>query len=720
MPAKVLLAAAALGALAPQCSAQFGPPPPPDPGPDPAACSSPGDTYRDSAVIDSHLTAQYSSNSVCMWTFTCSNPRYTPQVIFGSFDTEANFDFVYVYDGACAYNRYSPGTAGASGVPGTCGSAPILASLHGQGLEAPDDVQTGSGSTMVMVFDSDGSVTRNGFEAEFTCVSPGSAPPPPKGPAPDTACTSGAHFQDSGVVDSHLGEYSDDAECLWSFSCTDRSMVPQLVFTSFDTETNFDFIYVFDGRCPYSQYRAGGVGSNAQPGSCGRAPVLATLHGSDLPAPQIASTADMAMFFDSDGSVTRDGFEVQFTCVPAGSTPPRPRATDITGEDWAMPSVMTQSTMNGYVTYRMMVDLTPAASNIYALYGNPPAADTASVTMQLPAAYQEASPFGANIGGVNPQFFAMSRTAMGDSWLTIGETDGDASGMSSIGIDWESWTERSPLVVNNGAVFWTDPSRGPSNTRGGICLGQASLREGIAFAAVLGARGNKAVGGRDWAQEIRFQGAAINVHPPAPSPAGISQYAQPSVDVYAVDGNGALAGYTTYRLQATLTSQARNIYTIYGNPPSAGHGQVGTTMTIPPAFQTDPPMGANIAGGNPAFFTYMPTMEFDSWLTIGKTTGDQGSELSSIGIDFADWSETNGLSTDNGAIFFMNPEGGPSAGETGGPNIVLAQITIPSGTALTASMGVRGRKSVGSSDPDWDGVMEFSHPATGGNAGGGH
>ena len=48
--------------------------------------------------------------------------------------------------------------------------------------------------------------------------------------------------------------------------------------------------------------------------------------------------------------------------------------------------------------------------------------------MTLPAAYQEATPFGSNTGGVNAALISASPTAAYDSWLTVGITDGDASG----------------------------------------------------------------------------------------------------------------------------------------------------------------------------------------------------------------------------------------------------------------------------------------------------
>ena len=72
-----------------------------------------------------------------------------------------------------------------------------------------------------------------------------------------------------------------------------------------------------------------------------------------------------------------------------------------------------------------------------------------------PGAYQVPAPFGANIGPINSAFFAVNTDCEFDSFVTIG-IDGPAEipgALSSIGIDFESWTEAQGISTNNGAVF---------------------------------------------------------------------------------------------------------------------------------------------------------------------------------------------------------------------------------------------------------------------------
>ena len=47
----------------------------------------------------------------------------------------------------------------------------------------------------------------------------------------------------------------------------------------------------------------------------------------------------------------------------------------------------------------------------------------------------------------------------------------------------------------------------------------------------------------------------------------------------------------------------------------------------------------------------MPDAEFDSFLTIGMTgPATIPGAISTIGIDFASWTESSGISADNGAV----------------------------------------------------------------------
>ena len=70
-----------------------------------------------------------------------------------------------------------------------------------------------------------------------------------------------------------------------------------------------------------------------------------------------------------------------------------------------------------------------------------------------------------------------------------------------------------------------------------------------------------------------------------------------------------------------------NIYTIYGD---ATH-----PMIFPEAYQVEHPFGQEVGGVNPLLFPNKPESEFDSWLTVGETEGNQQVRLlTEIGDDF--------------------------------------------------------------------------------------
>ena len=149
--------------------------------------------------------------------------------------------------------------------------------------------------------------------------------------------------------------------------------------------------------------------------------------------------------------------EITLTAGGAGPSPPSSDSSTTTGDSVDAVVTASATSMAGMDTYTFTARPKGTASNIYTIFGS------LTSDMVVPPAYQEAAPFGANTGGVAAAFAAVVPTAAFDSWLTVGVTDGDAAGaLSSIGIDWSSWTETSGISTNDGAVFWMSPDRAPS------------------------------------------------------------------------------------------------------------------------------------------------------------------------------------------------------------------------------------------------------------------
>ena len=112
--------------------------------------------------------------------------------------------------------------------------------------------------------------------------------------------------------------------------------------------------------------------------------------------------------------------------------------------------------LDGYSTYRLsLIVKNSNVRNIYAIYGDD---ENSPKPMIIPPAYQSIINFNSNIGGVLPAILNIDPDSQYDSWLTIGVTDGNINNeVSSVGIDFSSWTETSGIHTTNGAVFVMDP-----------------------------------------------------------------------------------------------------------------------------------------------------------------------------------------------------------------------------------------------------------------------
>jgi hypothetical protein len=108
------------------------------------------------------------------------------------------------------------------------------------------------------------------------------------------------------VTDGSEGEYSGDLDCSWLIN---TGSATTLTFTSFDMEQGYDFVKVYDG-------------------DSASAPLLANLHGSQLPSPVTASSGKMFIRFETDGSVHGNGFHARYATGQASPTSQTPAPSE--------------------------------------------------------------------------------------------------------------------------------------------------------------------------------------------------------------------------------------------------------------------------------------------------------------------------------------------------------------------------------------------------------
>jgi len=165
------------------------------------------------------------------------------------------------------------------------------------------------------------------------------------------------------------------------------------------------------------------------------------------------------------------------------------------------------------------------------------------------------------------------------------------------------------------------------------------------------------------------------------------------VTAFATSGKG-YQDYATYRVALKVTAKdAKNVFSIYGaNTDGSKHH-----MQIPAAKQIESDSIMVVGGVNPSRFGTNPNAKFDSWLTVGVTDGKLNT-VSSVGIDFSEWTETQGIDVVQGSVFWLDVNSGPTIDR----DVVIAQLTVPKGAYFTGVVNAQGQTKAGSKKKVWD------------------
>ncbi len=218
-----------------------------------------GDTFYDTGGP----SGDYSNNELETTTIFPITPGDAVTATFTFFETENTYDFLFIYDGP---NDTFPliGTYTGTNNPGTVTS-------------------TDASGALTFVFVSDSSITDGGWAADITC-----APY-----VPPAVC--GSTFTDSGGTG---GNYSNSENTTTTLTPDIPSTNLVATFTSFETENNFDFLYIYDG-------------------SNDTFPLIGTYTGTNSPGTVTSTDPSGALtfVFTSDSSVTDPGWVADITCV---------------------------------------------------------------------------------------------------------------------------------------------------------------------------------------------------------------------------------------------------------------------------------------------------------------------------------------------------------------------------------------------------------------------
>jgi len=167
-----------------------------------------------------------------------------------------------------------------------------------------------------------------------------------------------------------------------------------------------------------------------------------------------------------------------------------------------------------------------------------------------------------------------------------------------------------------------------------------------------------------------------------------------SADVSAIeiDSLGDMGYGETYRMYAVVGAGER-VDAVFGN--SSGNLTIGAADGM--SFYQNALGGPTSTSINSAFFPLAPSLEWDTYVTIGALYSDGSpfaeNKLLDIGIDWSSFEGGGAIDTDNGS-WFVTPAD-PQGGEIGG-RVLIGQFTVVGGSGdgyadLVGQVSIQGK-----------------------------
>ena len=264
--------------------------------------------------------------------------------------------------------------------------------------------------------------------------------------------------------------------------------------------------------------------------------------------------------------------------------------------------------------------------------------------------------------GINPLLYGAFPNLAYDSWITIGQDDSDFP--SSVGVvGGAAWSSAELLFESGGDFMVNDGVGGSVYATPDQIQGQPDA-DGRVLIAQLTTTG-------EWNLlcNIQWRDAEIVVHQETGLSIGyeVTDYTGLSYELVGEDTSSD--GFDTYRVYANFMDPAAQLVAVYGLQDTA------LSIVTSGSFYQDPLGGPLATASNPLLFPTFPSLEWDSWVTIGSE--DNSGSVDFIGVDFVAFEAGGNLVVDDlvGGTWYILPGLEPAAFPDADGRVLVGQFT---------------------------------------------
>ncbi|NQX91622.1 MAG: hypothetical protein HRT74_05775 [Flavobacteriales bacterium] len=350
----------------------------------------------------------------------------------------------------------------------------------------------------------------------------------------------------------------------------------------------------------------------------------------------------------------------------------------------------------GTTTYRIYAEFDDPADQLIAQYGLDLTPLRYTTTTSW---YQETLFGGPTTTDVNPGIWGFLPDNEFDSWLTVGHFNDTNNDLQNFGLDFTDFEAGNSWIVNDniGGVLFNlpgDPANFP--IAGRVLMAQLTTDGDVELelniqwrdAAQTPTETSGIIINLPEALPGCTDGNALNFDPLATEDDGSCTYPAPSYTglTYELVATDGVPGFNTYRVYANFTNPFDQLVAVYGQ--DVAPLSIATTGT----FYQDAfggPLSTDFSAGQ---FGAIPSLEYDSWVTIGAED-DAGNSLQQLGVDFTSFEAGGALNVNNaaGGAWYIFPDAQPTAFPDGMGRVLIGQFTTDGFVDLTVNLQYRAQ-----------------------------